>query len=414
MNMPTSEMPLPSVTDAVRACLTAIHARNKTLQAFLHVADASALARAQHLDALAPAARGPLHGTLLAVKETFDVAGMPCPWGAALHQGRVPNDTAALVAQLEAAGAVVVGITRSTEYAIAAAPPTVHPDDPSRSPGASSSGSGAAVGAGLVPLALGSQTIGSVIRPAAYCAAVGFKPSLGRYPLGGMMPLSLALDHPGLLADRVARVMAVDALFAAASVPWQGLCWIPAWFPEPVDADVEACLARAWARLTGLDIPCRASSVPTMVAEVEENVTQQLLTHDIAALHGDGLRAGAAKVSEPLMALVRTGEGISEAAYQAALTQQAGIAERLQALLRPGEIGVTCATVGVAPPLAEGSGSRAPQRIWTLAGMPTLTLPVGRVGGLPVGLQLVGRRGEDRAVLAAAARVEALGAIGDA
>lgn len=404
------------VTQAVHACLEAAHARNATLHAFLHLADDAALARAAALDTLDPALRGPLHGVPLAVKETFDVAGMPCPWGAELHRGRVPDATAALVARLEAAGAVVVGITHSTEYAIAAAPPTVHPDDPGRSPGASSSGSAAAVGAALVPLALGSQTIGSVIRPAAYCGAVGFKPSFGRYPLAGMMPLSLVLDHPGLIADRVERVAAVDALFPGAldAGPAQGLCWIPPWFPEPVDAPVAACLQRAWARLATLDLPRREQTVPAAVADLEERVTQQILTHDIAALHGVRLRAGADKVSAALMALVQAGEAVSAEAYQAALAQQDEIARQLQALLAPGEIGVTCATVGIAPPRVEGSGSRAPQRLWTLAGMPTLTLPVGRVNGLPVGMQLIARRGEDRGLLALAAQIEALGAIGDA
>ena len=188
--------------------------REPILKAFRDLNLDAARARAHDLDAQAPEARGPLHGLPVGVKEVFDVAGMRCEWGTPIHAGRVPERDCALVRDLKTAGAVVVGTTAATEYAMAREAATLNPFDAERTPGASSSGSAAAVGAGLVPCTLGSQTIGSGIRPASYCGVLGFKPSHGVLSNEGGMPLSEHLDHPAILAsdfDILARVFAVLA-----------------------------------------------------------------------------------------------------------------------------------------------------------------------------------------------------------
>ncbi|WP_059411943.1 amidase [Cupriavidus basilensis] len=414
-----SFQPAPaSVRERIAATLVRTRQRDRTLHAFIELDAARAARRAAELDALPPRARGPLHGMPVAVKEIIDMAGALCAWGSPLHAGRRPARDALLVQRLAAAGAVPVGVTASTEYALAAAAATVHPRDARRSPGASSSGSAAAVGAGLVPLALGTQTIGSVIRPAAYCGVVGFKPSFGRYPTDGILCLSARLDHAGVLAARVADVIAADAVLAGIAAPASllaaahgatpALRVLQPWFGEEVSAAVSSTLDGAYQRLRGAGFGLAPLSVDAGIAAAETGLTDTLLTFELARRHGAALRAAPDKVSAKLLAMAERGARVSAARFDEAVREQAALSARLDAMLRPGEIALAPATVGTAPLLPEGSGSRAPQRLWTLAGMPALTLPAGTHGGLPVGLQLIGRRGEDAALLAAAARIEAV------
>ncbi len=404
----------PSVADRTEAVLGRIAAREPTLQAFVELNSEAALVQARALDALPPERRGPLHGWPLAVKEIFDVEGLRSPLGSPVHADRRAAATAPAVQRLVAAGAVVLGITRATEYALAAVPPTVHPLDARRSPGASSSGSAAAVGARLVPLALGSQTIGSIIRPAAYCGAVGFKPGIGVYPTQGMLTLCEALDHPGLIGDTVQRVAAAHAVLVGkrmaaprADAPL-ALCLLAPWHDEALAPAQRDVIDGVCHRLRRAGCELRELRVPAAIARVEAQVLDTLLSRDLARHHGAFLRRHAGQVSAELMAWAERGAAVGEAAYAEALRQQAHIAGALNVWLRPGEVAITAATLDVAPLREHGSGSRAPQRLWTLAGLPTLTLPAGSSQGLPLGVQLVGRRGEECTLLAQAQRLEAL------
>lgn len=401
-----------TVRRRIEAVLQQMARRDAALRAFVDVDAEGALRRADALDRLPPRERGALHGVPVAVKEVIDVAGRLCAWGSRLHAGRRPGRDAPIVQRLLQAGAVVVGITASTEYALAAHAATVHPMDPARSPGASSSGSAAAVGAGLVPLALGTQTIGSVIRPAAYCGVVGFRPTLGRYPSGGMLCLSERLDTPGLLADGVSRVAAVDGVLMrdadAPSAVLRGLRIVDPWFEEPLSACVRDVLDAFHVRLARLALPVRAARVDAEIAAQEEEVTDVVLTAELAWRHGSALMASPDAVSSKLADMARRGREVAGTRRSWAWDRQSSIADRLDAMLSPGEVALAPATVDVAPLLAQGTGSRAPQRLWTLAGMPALTLPVGEAGGLPVGVQLVARRGDDRLLLTAARHLETL------
>ncbi|MFP3755037.1 amidase [Cupriavidus sp. SIMBA_020] len=409
-----SSYPPASVQERIASALVRARQRNRTLRAFVELDALGAMRRAAELDALSADAHGPLHGVPVAVKEVIDAAGQPCAWGSPLHAGRRPAGNAALLQRLIDAGAVPIGITASTEYALAAAAATVHPRDALRSPGASSSGSAAALGAGLVPLALGTQTIGSIIRPAAYCGVVGFKPSFGRYPTTGMLCLSARLDHPGLLAASVADVMAADHVLTDSPAEVSGntplaLRVLQPWFPEEVSAPVSSSLDACYQYLRGAGFGLDPLTIDADIVAVEAELTDILLTYELAQRHGATLRAApAGQVSAKLMAMVERGDQVSAVRFDEAIAQQAAISMRLNAMLRPGEVALAPATIGVAPLLAEGSGSRAPQRLWTLSGLPALTLPVGERDGLPVGVQLVGRLGEDAALLQAAARVESI------
>jgi Asp-tRNA(Asn)/Glu-tRNA(Gln) amidotransferase A subunit family amidase len=402
-----------SVRERILATLDRIDQRDGRLHAFVEVDADGALRRADALDRLPPAQRGALHGVPVAIKEIIDVAGRLCAWGSRLHAGRRPARNAVVVQRLLQAGAVVIGITASTEYALAAPAATVHPLDALRSPGASSSGSAAAVAAGLVPLALGSQTIGSTIRPAAYCGVVGFKPSHRRYPTQGTLCLSERLDDVGLLADSVHRVVVADRVLAdlptsAPAQPTSGLCIVPPWFDEPLSDAMQVVLQKAHARLRGHGAAPRILRVDAWIAAEEQEITDVVLTGELARHHGAALCGAPARVSQELMDMVQRGQGLAPARLAWAASRQARVADRLNALLGPGEIALAPATTGTAPLLTEGSGSRAPQRLWTLAGMPALTLPIGFAEGLPVGIQLIARTGEDAMLLHAAPRIEAL------
>ncbi|MPZ74809.1 MAG: amidase, partial [Nitriliruptorales bacterium] len=186
------------------ACLEAIEAREDELRAWEHRDPNLVLARARELDGLRADERGPLHGIPVGVKDIIDTADLPTRYGSSIYTGHRPAADAAVVARLRAAGAVVLGKTVTTEFALYSPGPTTNPHEPSRTPGGSSSGSAAAVGAGTVPLALGTQTAGSVVRPASFCGVVGVKPTFGAIPTDGVKPCSPTLDTVGVFARDVA------------------------------------------------------------------------------------------------------------------------------------------------------------------------------------------------------------------
>src|SRR5215831_13310071 len=190
----------------VEACLRRIDALEPHLRAWVHVDRAGALEAAARLDAAAAAGRwhGPLHGVPVGLKDIFHVAGLTTTAGARGFADVLPREDAAAVARLRAAGAVVLGKLQTTEFAFVDPAPTLNPWDPARTPGGSSSGSAAAVAARMVPLALGSQTVGSTLRPAAFCGVVGLKPTYGRISRRGVVPAAWTLDHVGIFTRTVA------------------------------------------------------------------------------------------------------------------------------------------------------------------------------------------------------------------
>src|SRR6267142_4796154 len=195
-----------SPVELVEACLARIHTMDGELRAWAHVdaAGALAIARERESEVRAGRLRGPLHGVAVGVKDVFDVAGMPTTGGARSFAHTRPTVDAAAVARIRAAGAIVLGKTVTTEFAYRDPAPTRNPWNHGHTPGGSSAGSAAAVAARMAPLALGSQTVGSVLRPAAYCGVVGFKGTHGLVPVGGVIPLAWSLDHVGVLARSVA------------------------------------------------------------------------------------------------------------------------------------------------------------------------------------------------------------------
>ena len=207
----------------VESCLERIDAREGAVEAWEWLDDGHVLEQARRLDRREIS--GPLHGVPVAVKDIFDTADMPTGYGSPIYRGHRPGADADCVRRVREAGAVILGKTVTTEFATFRPGKTRNPHDPDRTPGGSSSGSAAAVAAGMVPLAFGSQTVGSVVRPASFCGVVGFKASFGRFDLSGVKPLAGTLDSLGFFARSVRDV----ALFshAVAGTPDAGMVAVP-------------------------------------------------------------------------------------------------------------------------------------------------------------------------------------------
>jgi Asp-tRNA(Asn)/Glu-tRNA(Gln) amidotransferase A subunit family amidase len=385
----------------VTACLDHISARESVVGAWHHLDPEAALAAARRRDAEAPS--GPLHGIPIAVKDLIDTVDMPTGYGSAIYQGHRPAADAACVALARAAGAIVLGKTVTTEFACFTAGKTANPRNPAHTPGGSSSGSAAAVADGMVPLALGTQTAGSVIRPAAFCGVVGFKPSFGVIPRAGVKPLCDSLDTIGTMARSVedaaffAGVIggrpALCNLLTASPPPHFGLYKTPMWGeaePSTVAAldHAREALVRSGATVAEIIVPpehekLTAAQEAIMGFELTRNLAYERLQHS-------------AELSPRLGQMLDEGMAVGPAEYDAALdvywTAARGLREffgRCDAMLVP-------AAPGEAPPGHGYTGNPVFNRMWTLLGVPCVTLPaIWGDSGLPTGIQLVGRTTKD-------------------
>ena len=392
--------------DLLRACLERVAERDGVVRAFAHVDADAALAQARVLDA-APL-RGPLHGLPLGVKDLFDTAELPTAYGSPIYAGHRPVADAAAVALCREVGALVLGKTVTTEFAYFHAGPTRNPNNPAHTPGGSSSGSAAAVADRMLPLALGTQTAGSIIRPAAYCGVVGYKPSYGRVPRAGVKSLSDALDTVGGFGRSVrdvallGAVLTGDARLSAAldgAAPRIGLCRTPDW--AHADEDTQQAWSQATATLTA-----HAASVAdvTLHGELADLVALQkaVMAFEMSrALSHERIRHRA-RLSDRLRALLDEGTAISGETHATHLARAAAAQRCVDALFDRHDVLLAPSATGEAP-TGDATGDPLFCRGWTLLGLPCVHLPFGRGRrGLPVGLQLVGRRGSDHRLLAAA------------
>ena len=378
-----------SSEELVRGCVERIDAREGELRAWAHLDPELAIAQARARDEQAP--RGPLHGLPAGVKDVIDTSDLPTQYGSPIYEGQQPARDAACVAWLREQGAVVLGKTVTTEFAMYQPPVTRNPHDPERTPGGSSSGSAAAVAAGMVPLAYGTQTAGSVIRPASFCGVVGFKPHHGWASTEGIKRLSERLDTLGTFG----RTVADAALLAGFEVP-EGESRI-AWCRTPWGEDapqVEEAAARVGAE--ELELP---AGFAELVAAQEA-----LMAYDVARNLAPEYRDHRDLLSDVLREYIQRGQEVSsgeaEAAIALAAACRAAWPHGWDALLVP-------AAVGEAPLRSEGStGDPVFCRAWTLLGVPAISVP-GMTGphGRPVGVQVVGL--DEAAVLGAAAKLEA-------
>lgn len=395
------------------ACKNRIQQREPQVQAWAHLRDLQSFPEPE-------SSQGLLWDLPVAVKDIFATRDMPTAWGMSAYAGRWIDDDAAVVEKLRRAGALILGKTVTTELATAAAGNTRNPHNLEHTPGGSSSGSAAAVADRMVPLAIGSQTMGSVLRPAAYCGVFGFKPSYGAISRYGMMPVSNHLDHVGLFArsleeiDRGLRVLAGPDSRDAASISLtlppalQPLARSPrlAWIATPWSQALEPeARSRLEAVIATLSRHC--DIVPVNLPEswaIAWEETQRLCAHGLFHHHGHLLDAGDIPLSTSLKQWLQRGQQVSHQVYRTALENGDRYREFMQTLFAQYDAILTPVTPGAAPKGLDNTGSPIFCGFWTLCGLPALNLPVGTNGqGLPLGCQLVGSRYQDARLLSVAA-----------
>jgi Asp-tRNA(Asn)/Glu-tRNA(Gln) amidotransferase A subunit family amidase len=391
----------------LRACLERIDEREPQVQAFTALDADAALAQARALDA--GPVRGLLHGLPFGAKDILDTADLPTACGTPIYAGRRPAADAAAVALCRTAGAVLVGKTVTTELANMTAGPTRNPHRLTHTPGGSSSGSAAAVADGMLMLALGTQTAGSLIRPAAYCGVVGYKPSVGRVPRAGVKSVSESLDVVGGFARSVRgaallaavltgdeRLLPTDQGIEAARI---GLAPTPDW-PQAGPA-TQAAWSRAVDSLAPLAI-CTDAALPPSFARLVA-WQKAVMAFDAARALAFEHRFHRAALSAPLVSLLDTGAAITGADHATNLAGAGACGAQVDALFDHHDVLLAPSTLGEAPEGLADTGDPLFCRAWSLLGLPCVHLPFTTgEHGLPVGLQLVGRRGDDHRLLAIA------------
>jgi Asp-tRNA(Asn)/Glu-tRNA(Gln) amidotransferase A subunit family amidase len=404
-----------SAEDYTRACLARIAALEPKVHAFIHHDPQNAIAQARALDERQRKGEplGALHGVPVGIKDIFDTADYPTECGSAVLKGRRPVHDSTAVARLRAAGAVIIGKTVTTECAYFYPGPTRNPHDSARTPGGSSSGSAAAVAAGMVPLAIGSQTNGSVIRPAAFCGVYGFKPTHGTISRHGAMVLSHALDHVGTFTrslDDTALILRVlagydendkDTREVAAPDFAEMLATPPrnpprfAFVRTPVwdKADLEARSAfEALAKRLGDS--ARSVDLPDFFADAWDD-QRVVMGTEMAHNLGDMVDRGGDASSKQLRGFLAEGRAVSAVRYLTARDNAKRYAAGLAAILKNYDAILTPSAPGIAP-VGEATGNPVFNSLWTLAGVPAVSVPLltGQ-GGMPLGVQLVGQAGGD-------------------
>lgn len=359
--------------------------------------------------------QSPLKGLPVGIKDIIDTADMPTEMGSPIYQGRQPVDDASCVALIRQAGGIVLGKTVTTEFAYFKPGKTANPRDLSRTPGGSSSGSAAAVADAMVPVSLGSQTAASVIRPAAYCGAVGYVGTRGTFSLRGVQPLAQSLDSLGLMARNVEDVALMRALLLRDS---NLLAAAPVARPKRVllamgerIGETDSAMQVA---LTGLVEHLREEGVE--VVELDEAVRlDEMVSHHQSIMSYEVARnlaiesANPEQLSEPLSELIESGLNLSREAYLRSLTIADATAESLWQLHPDADVILAPAAPGAAPEGQGKTGAPHMSRPWQAMGLPVINVPgMKDEQGLPLGVQLVGRRQDDDALLGYAGWLEKL------
>jgi len=376
---------------------------DEVLMAFVHIADERP-----------PVREGlPLSGLSVGVKDLFDTADFPSAYGSPIYRDHRPPTDAAVVGALKAAGAFIAGKTTTTEFATFPPTQTLNPRNHAHTPGGSSAGSASAVAAGLIDIALGSQTKGSVIRPASFCGVVGFKPSFNRLSRSGVKMLAESLDTVGLFANQVAEVERVYAVLTRdeakeeIAAPRIAFTRTPQW--DEVSLDVQDALLGAVAFLRGAGLSVDEIEMPAAFESLPE---QAAIIHDFEAGRSllPELLNARDKIEPSLAAALDAAQEIPGHVHSAALMFLSRMRSAIAEVFARYDVVLCAAAPNEPPPLSEGTtGSPIMNISWTALHLPCISLPVlsGR-SGLPVGLQIVGGAYRDHALLSTARKIEGL------
>jgi len=392
-----------------RACLAQIARHEPQILAWQWLSPELAVEKALARDDQAKSGQipGKLHGIPIGIKDIIATRGIPTEMGSPIFSGFVPQASAAVVARLEAAGAFVLGKTVTAELAYLTPGKTRNPWNPAHTPGGSSSGSAAAVAAGFTPAALGTQTNGSVIRPAAFCGVVGFKPSQGLIATTGVQPFSRTLDQVGVFTrsvDDAALLVSclVDSATAApaadtGSRPRLAAVRSPVW--QLADAAQQELFLANIAVLQESGAIVTEVSLDPLFTQAH-TALRTIMFVEYARELGRLQQQHRAKISARLNNLIDEGREISAAAYTEALKLRDQLHERLKMLLSEYDAIITPPAAGEAPATLAQTGDPSFCTIWTLCGAPAVTIPTGQgPQGLPLGLQVVGPHGGDDQLL---------------
>ena len=398
--------------EATTICLTRIEQREPDVRAWAHIDPAQAIAEARRRDR--DGVRGPLFGLSIGVKDIFNTADMPTEFGSPIYRGHRPSADSACVAILRAAGAVVLGKTVTTEFATTYRGKTRNPRHLDRTPGGSSSGSAAAVADGMVPAALGTQTMGSIIRPAAYCGVVGFKPSFGLINRAGVKPQAESLDTIGVLANGVEDAALLTAVLCGADpVSFDGVVSRPPrifLYRGPDWTKIEKCadeaLAMAATRLADAGAVIQDAGSPAILRNALA-AHLEIVCFELARSLSFEWHRHRPQLSATLCGLIEFGRAISFESYLSAQSAAALAREWFAKTFAQADLWMTASAPGEAPLGLESTGDPIHNRLWSLLHGPALTVPFGTgPGGLPLGVQLIGPFNGDAAFLRSARWVE--------
>jgi Asp-tRNA(Asn)/Glu-tRNA(Gln) amidotransferase A subunit family amidase len=413
--------------ELVTSCLERIKSREEVVGAWAFLDEDASLNQSKKADQRAKeggASTLSLNGVPVGIKDIFDTSDMSTENGTVACQGRQPTEDAAVLKRLRNAGAVIMGKTVTAELAVYTPGKTTNPHDPSRTPGGSSSGSAAAVAAGMIPMAIGTQTNGSVIRPASYCGVVGYKPTFGTIPRTGVLRQAPSLDQVGVFARNVGDSALLASVLMGReeqysdTLPWPKLDFArlmlnydsaprlafvktPVW-PESSSSAREAFLTY----LHNFDTDIVEIDLPEICNEAVSCHCTIMLC-EMAHNYNHFLSANRDQISDKLIGMLEEGKRISVSKYLIAKNLSIDITSAVDYLLKDFSAVLTPSTPSEAPKGLEATGSPIFSTIWSLSGVPAVSLPVLKgASGMPLGLQLVSARGRDTELLRVAQWLE--------
>jgi Asp-tRNA(Asn)/Glu-tRNA(Gln) amidotransferase A subunit family amidase len=377
----------------LKVCLDRIRTGDPSLRAWVQVSPQKATGD------------GALSGIPFGAKDIMETRGLSTEYGSPIYKGRVGSADAAIVRELRQRGAILLGKTQTTAFAYRTPAPTRNPRNPEHTPGGSSSGSAAAVAAGMVPFALGTQTKGSVLRPASYCGVTGFKASYGLISLEGVLPFAKSLDTLGFFTHTPADMLALwGALGHSVGQPAEFPLGAPDPMPE-VEPEMATAFQDALTRLRRAGQTIRPVGIADMLDKLDAAATT-VMFYEGARFHQERFKEHGARLAD-LADLVRDGLQISSRTYDEATQYIAECKVRVAELYKATPVILVPAATGPAPLGLASTGDPRMNAPWTALGTPAISIPMPG-GGLPLGLQLTAAAGADATVIRAAVRLHAL------
>lgn len=381
-------------TDALQPCVDFIRAADPAIQAWVQVQPQR------------PTGNGTLAEIPFGVKDIIETKGLATEYGSPIYKGRIGTADAAIVRDLRQRGAVLLGKTQSTAFAYRTPAPTRNPRDLAHTPGGSSSGSAAAVAARMVPLAIGTQTGGSVVRPASFCGITGFKTSYGLLPMEGVLPFAKSLDTLGFFTETPADMLAFWESIGQATGQAEELT-LAAPDPMPdVDATMATAFQRALSRLRRAGVSIRSIDIAPMLAKLTD-AQRTVMFYEGARFHEQRFNEYGDRLAD-MANLVREGLQIPAARYDEAIRYVVDCRSRVAEIYKATPVILAPAAVGAAPLGLASTGDSRMNAPWTALGTPAITIPMPVGNALPLGLQLTADHGQDARVIRTAVRLHKL------